>query len=362
MRTILFIILLLFAREAIGQNLIPNPSFESINYCETNIPCSPSGWYSVTNIPYGYQNDLPKAFDRKHSLALLIAFEKEIRFYWQTMLLCNLQDGEKYNLEFAIYSRNVKFDPQYIGVHFSDTIFRSISDTLIQMEESANMNVEKIRPLKNGWYHMSLSFIATGKEKFLLIGNLNKLSNKEILAKESSHPKFIEYYIDQVSLKANNQSIAKCAAYQVRNDSLFSANKRHQTIKNTKPTDSLPKSSPSKTLLTETLLKKDTITLGTINFNFDSAELINAEALKKYFYNSGLSEIIKIEIIGYTDSIGSKSYNLKLSERRALSVKKYLSDVLKIPESLIFAIGRGIINDDRNIEKNRKVELVITKK
>ena len=104
MRTTLFIVLLLFALDTTGQNLIPNPSFESINYCETNTPCSPSGWYSVTNIPYGYQNDLPKAFDRKHSLAFLIAFEKEIRFYWQTMLLCSLQDGEKYNLEFAIYS------------------------------------------------------------------------------------------------------------------------------------------------------------------------------------------------------------------------------------------------------------------
>ena len=124
----------------------------------------------------------------------------------------------------------------------------------------------------------------------------------------------------------------------------------------TKPTNSLDKTYSSKELL-----KKDTITLGTINFNFDSDELINDEDLKKYFQNVELSQISKIEVLGFTDSIGSKLYNLNLSERRALSVKKYLSDVLKIPESLISAIGKGMTNDDQNVEKNRKVEIIINK-
>jgi OOP family OmpA-OmpF porin len=356
MRNALFIILLLLAGDTTAQNLIPNPSFESINYCETNIPCSPSAWYSVTNIPYGYQNDLPKAFDKKHSLAFLIAFEKEIRFYWQTMLLCSLQDGEKYNLDFVVYSRNIKFDPQYFGAHFSDTLFRSTKDTLIKIDKAENIHVENIQPLKNAWYKVKLSFIATGKEKYLLIGNFNHLSNKEILAKTSSHPKFIEYYIDEVSLKANNKSIHKCDTYKFRNDSLFSANRRHQIIMSTKPTKSLDKTYSSKALL-----KKDTITLGTINFNFDSDELINDEALKKYFQNVELSGVTKIEVRGFTDSIGSKLYNLNLSERRALSVKKYLIGVLKMPESLISTIGKGVTNDDPDVEKNRKVEIIINK-
>lgn len=50
-------------------------------------------------------------------------------------------------------------------------------------------------------------------------------------------------------------------------------------------------------------------------------------------------QIESIEIHGYADEIGSKSYNQKLSEARANAVRNYMS--LHGVKALITAIGHG---------------------
>jgi len=72
-----------------------------------------------------------------------------------------------------------------------------------------------------------------------------------------------------------------------------------------------------------------------------------------------------IKIYGYTDSTGSEDFNLKLSEKRAASVKDYLvSKGLK--SSRFETKGMGIadpIADNSTVEgrsKNRRVEFAIT--
>ena len=69
-----------------------------------------------------------------------------------------------------------------------------------------------------------------------------------------------------------------------------------------------------------------------------------------------------IDVIGYTDSIGTVAYNQALSERRAAAVKAYLISV-GVNGSIIDAIGRGesdpvatnMYKDGR--AKNRRVEI-----
>jgi len=73
-----------------------------------------------------------------------------------------------------------------------------------------------------------------------------------------------------------------------------------------------------------------------------------------------------MSVAGYTDYIGSNEYNLKLSVRRANSVKKYL---LKrhVPASSITITGYGEENPiapnetPEGRQKNRRVEFQITK-
>lgn len=336
----LLLLLLLISIVVRSQNLIPNPSFESINYCETRISCSPSAWYSVSNIPYGYQNDLLKPIDGKHSIAFLIAYEKEIRTYWQTMLLCNMQAGERYSISFNLYAPKIKFEPENLGIYLSDKLFHSKNDTIIQMGQTITIYEQNLFLLKKGWFKITLPYTATGKEKYLLLGNFNKKSNKLILKNSGLNIKIIEYYVDNFSLKPINKNVSKCAEFNMRNDSLYSSSIRHANFSNTQPTEVI-----SNTQNLPLLSKADTLLLSKINFNFDSDKLLSTKNINKYFDSINVSTIDKIEIRGYTDSIGDKSYNLNLSQRRALSVKEYLMNTYKLPESLITAAGKGMIKD-----------------
>ncbi len=74
---------------------------------------------------------------------------------------------------------------------------------------------------------------------------------------------------------------------------------------------------------------------------------------------------IKIEISAHTDDVGSETYNLKLSERRAESVTEYITDK-GIPGEALIAKGYGESQPaflpadiDENREKNRRVEMKI---
>ncbi len=71
-------------------------------------------------------------------------------------------------------------------------------------------------------------------------------------------------------------------------------------------------------------------------------------------------------IEGHTDNIGGKTYNEKLSQRRAESVRKYLIEKFGIAASRLSAKGYGFsrpIADNATPEgrqKNRRIEASIT--
>ncbi len=71
---------------------------------------------------------------------------------------------------------------------------------------------------------------------------------------------------------------------------------------------------------------------------------------------------IKVEIGGHTDSTGPDKVNQKISEKRALSAKKYIQDKFNIPDDRMVIKGYGKtkpISDNRAKEgraKNRRVE------
>jgi outer membrane protein OmpA-like peptidoglycan-associated protein len=71
---------------------------------------------------------------------------------------------------------------------------------------------------------------------------------------------------------------------------------------------------------------------------------------------------IKVEIGGHTDAIGSEKPNLKLSEKRADSAKKYIIDKFNISDGRMIVKGyrdTRPITDNKTPEgrsKNRRVD------
>ncbi len=78
-------------------------------------------------------------------------------------------------------------------------------------------------------------------------------------------------------------------------------------------------------------------------------------------------DIFKVEIIGHTSQVGSESYNQKLSEQRASSVKRVLVDH-GIDQYLISSSGKGELElidpslSEMADEVNRRVEFIISLK
>ena len=106
-----------------------------------------------------------------------------------------------------------------------------------------------------------------------------------------------------------------------------------------------------------------------VQFEFNSAKILPVshslldEVAKVIKENP---QIKKIEVEGHASDEGSDDYNLKLSDKRANSVMKYLTGKAGIAKDMLTAKGYGearpIASNDTEDgkEKNRRVEFTIT--
>ncbi len=84
-----------------------------------------------------------------------------------------------------------------------------------------------------------------------------------------------------------------------------------------------------------------------INFDYDSSRLSRSGTKQAEALGEASRKILrenpdgKIEITGYTDTDGSADYNLNLSERRAETIKRFLSENYGVNDSQLNYRGRG---------------------
>jgi len=108
----------------------------------------------------------------------------------------------------------------------------------------------------------------------------------------------------------------------------------------------------------------DKVVLDHIRFEFDSNSLSTPDknALAKLLAQLNEFPAAKISLTGYADSIGPEAYNLKLSKRRAESVKKYLVEN-GIDAARLISDGKGEANPvasnktKKGRAENRRVEI-----
>ena len=109
-----------------------------------------------------------------------------------------------------------------------------------------------------------------------------------------------------------------------------------------------------------------TIILDDVLFDFDKSTIKPeaASILDRLVVFMNENKDKKVNLSGHTDSIGTEAYNQKLSERRAASVKSYLTKK-GIDASRVSAQGFGEtkpIADNKTKEgraKNRRVEIKV---
>jgi outer membrane protein OmpA-like peptidoglycan-associated protein len=81
-----------------------------------------------------------------------------------------------------------------------------------------------------------------------------------------------------------------------------------------------------------------------IQFAFDSAEILPSAKAQLDAIAAGIRMLPltqKVVIEGHTDNVGTEQYNEQLSQRRALSVRRYLVATHGIESARLEAVGKG---------------------
>lgn len=113
-------------------------------------------------------------------------------------------------------------------------------------------------------------------------------------------------------------------------------------------------STSSSSSATDIKIKVDTLYVTDILFEFNQATLNSKEAEKidRFVQTLKKYKILRIELVGFTDCVGTKDYNLKLSEKRALIVMN-LFIKNGIPKEILTFKGMG---DSISAAKNKNTD------
>ena len=358
-----------------AQNLIANPSFEDINTCsEYNQPCSPSAWFFANRkVTSGYFPRYPSATGERHLQIVVASRETTNRQYWETMLLCPLQAGEKYtvSLKVAVQGAGGRPNLRDLGFWFTDHFIFSKLDTLLQPRSYLKFTDATVKDLKNGWFEIDKEFTPARGAAFLIIGNLNGLTNADIMDQRQKPTGTIEIGVDDVAIIPIRSAL--CPDHEKRKDSLYAILRRHSDVDSGDtgidsasrpgaPPQATPPNSvqpPPPNSVQPPPPHTDTLIIHNIQFQFDRYLVDNPDTLQRFKAVLIRPGIKGIRVVGFTDDKGSQAYNQELSEKRAHEVARLLTTKFGIPDTLIQAEGKGISRDYKDPTLNRRVEIYI---
>ncbi|MFO8087987.1 MAG: OmpA family protein [Bacteroidales bacterium] len=343
---LLFFILLGFTVNLTGQNLVINGSFEAHKKCpgrilhqpmkEVNAWSQPTGGSpdyfhqcgkaqsGVPDNKFGHQNAYEgEAYVGAHLYVRDQSFP-QYKEYVRGRLSSPLKKGAQYVIwmrvsladksQFAVDHIGAFLTPEYIYENTYGMLTYRTRDTvhcrtLVHSRyPKAQLLSKKQKPVKDktAWTLLADTITAEGGERFILLGNF--LPNKylePVLVDNDAEYTSAYYYFDDIGV----EMIAP-------------------------PPD---RQSTSKDTVSESPLAQDTITtdstvpgfvfeLKNIYFEFDKAyfKAESRDELQALYRFLMRNPDVYIEIQGHTDSLGSRSYNQNLSQRRALSVKRFL--------------------------------------
>lgn len=165
----------------------------------------------------------------------------------------------------------------------------------------------------------------------------------------------------QNSVEANQKSISELSAKQAALETEVA--QLSDTAK-----DALMRAEKANKLAKGKFLYEETMAVNDVTFNFNQASLTdNAKASLDAFTAKvkGLTQNAYIEVQGHTDNIGSEAYNLKLGQKRADVVMRYLNMEQGVPlfrmNSTSYGEYKPIADNSTKAGRaqNRRVTLVV---
>jgi outer membrane protein OmpA-like peptidoglycan-associated protein len=362
-----FFLLLLFPFCVDAQNILPNGGFEDENICtEYGKNCAPEAWIATSLRANYYFDDQPHAHTGNHFAGLILGNQvyAGVRSFIRTQLLCKLQSGHKYNLEFFVRSNHPVFDS--IGVYFSPNDFlfdkRLFKDFFPQLWTKDGLDSAKYNPAF--WQKVHFIYTASGDEQYITIGNFKHGEYK--LMGHTEYENNFYFFLDDVSLTPVDVNEKLCSEADSIKTVIYNENDRHDLLE--RKIYYYRKTPPRVMHLPQTInIRIDTLLIPDIFFATAKYEIDEKNSsLLDSFCNKIKTRIVDSLIIeGNTDSVGKISYNEKLSENRAKSVEEYVMQKTHLAVSKIIVRfyasthPAALNNTAKGRQKNRRVEMYL---
>ena len=308
-----------------AQNLIPNPGFENLIACPSqlgNFESDVPHWNTPTlgttdyfhncsgpmGTPENFNGEQP-AIEGAGYAGFYGYAPDDYREYLQTRVLSNLVEGEEYELSFWVsLAERSDYALREFGVLFSleplDFLTRktlskkhwySIPDNQYHYLEVAYPTYVSDT---EEWLEVKTTFIAKGFERHLIIGNFKTNKKTRTTKRKKNASRGAYYYIDHFSLQTTGQGKALTHARPVTPE-------------------------------TKTYSLDSTQVFNSLLFEFDTHQLSSSgeeELQNLYDFLSRDSSLI-LSLSGHTDNMGNPDYNQRLSELRCLEVVAFLREI-----------------------------------
>lgn len=333
-----------------SQNLVENPSFEAFLECPDHlgnfgedleywsVPTQGTTDYFNTcslsmGVPTNFMGEQTAKFGDGY-LGFYMYAPEDYREYIQGEFKEPLKKGITYTLSFYISlaenSDHVvrDFDVLLSTKPIDVKIKKGLTKWQLSKIEGNNFTIVEILGDEfirddNAWTNISTTFLAGGGEQFITIGNFknNASTRRQKLVKEKN-VNGAYYFLDMVYVGEGMHTYALDEAHIFEN----------------------------------------------VNFNFDEFHLGEKgahEIMRVYQYLQSDSTL-NIVINGYTDNLGTTSYNKDLSIKRAMSVANRLIKLGLARQRITyngFGTAQPLANneDEEGRARNRRVEFIISK-
>lgn len=349
-----------------SQNLIKNPSFETFSTCPKalgNFNDDVDFWSTPTTgstdyfhscseamgTPKNFNGTQPADFGKGYA-GLYFYAPGDYREYLQAELKEQLIKGQPYRVSFYVsLAERSDFAVKEFGILFSKDKIEIPIKKELSKKHLYKVTTNKYTAMEVGysnfysdtkdWIQVYTQFTAKGGERYMTLGNFKSNKRTRLFKTKKSAQQGAYYYVDMVIVETLDKPNS------ISNSPLIAGKKKDGSFE------------LDKTHVFENLL-----------FEFDRFRLrdeAKKELLALYTYLNKENALI-ISIDGHTDNVGSNSYNLWLSKKRAEAVANYLLK-LGLDNDRIQWQGNGgskpiATNDnEKGRQQNRRVEFTITK-